>query len=182
MDTMANAFARARGETPQNVPATPAPRLHTIPDRPRMQPTKRSALQERELLWEGDATVAVKIVAVQIHEGKFVGNPYIQLPGFAVRGGEVRRYFHVLTGEARQVLGKTLTCKARVWRKQFDDGRQYVYIDYYHTGGGERPTHLIRAFPGSDVPPINALGDIVESFDLPNPCDGRLIIGTFNPS
>ena len=130
---------------------------------------------KRELLWSG-GVIQVK-VPVESATGCFKqGEKEIRFLRFArhVKGGVVNFFVHD-AGDLELFLGQKITAEVRVYRKDYEDGRKFLYIDLLRVVAPQRVTHRLAVMPGTpgmQVP--RPEGSVV--FETPLPLHGAIVI------
>lgn len=139
----------------------------------------------RELLWQDDvAMFLVKVPeAAEYKAGLNGGNDYLRFYR-PVKGGVVNVHVYHPTGNPGMFAGEKVACRARVWSKKLEGGREYLYIDLFvlprETEVGRFPTHEWRVVQGRA--PIMPKGmKNVRHFPTPEPLDGAIVVGEVLP-
>lgn len=135
----------------------------------------------RELLWvDGKTLFSVKIPdTAEYKVGTNGGSDYLRFCR-PVKGGVVNIHIYHPDEDPSSFAGAKAICHAWVWVKRYDDGREYLYIDFhvlpYETKVGRFPTHEWRVVQGKE--PIIPKGmKNVHHFPTPEPLDGAIVVG-----
>ena len=138
----------------------------------------------RQLLWGGSgALFSVKIPETAEYKvGINGGNDYLHFFR-PVKGGVVNVHVYH-PNNPRQFLGEKVICTMQIWMKDYEDGREYLYVDFFilprETEAGSFPSHEWRVVQGRD--PIAPKGMMnVYHFPTPEPLDGAIVVGEIPP-
>lgn len=128
----------------------------------------------RTLLWSG-GVVEMKVFD-RAKAGYFgEGDDRIDFIQFAVGvpGGLVNMFVH--STEYEKYVGKHVIAEATVHRKEFKDGRAFLYVDLLPTD--KKPTHWLTARPRKEGA-THSPGAVV--FKTPEPLRGEIVITELN--
>lgn len=152
--------------------------LSDAPVTPEVQPTfehlarKPGEITARESLWSG-GIVEIKIPATaRVITADTPHGPlkYLQFAQF-VKGGAVN--LHVHADKPEQFAGKKIVARAEVFRKNYKDGRSFLYVDL-HPAKDADPTHRLAVM--DVVPGVTSWNEVATVFDTPRPLCGAVVI------
>lgn len=139
-------------------------------------------LVQRETLWDGKIfhLEVPKDVEVVNDVNVNMGKQYLRFSR-PVNRGVVNIYVH--GKKPTEFVGENILCRAEVWKKTYDDGRQFICVDFheidFHEGDNMRPTHTWRVIRGKSriIPKVMKGMKHMIYFSTPKPSEGFVIIG-----
>ena len=129
-------------------------------------------VKKRELLWSG-GTVEIK-VPVDARYGEFKDGKGNTLPFLkfarSVKGGMINFFVHNHKLECR---GRKIKAEVQVWRKEFEDGREFLYIDLRPVLQDTPFTHRLVVMSGAPGTWLSQDGAV---FETPWPLQAAIIL------